>query len=318
MKSQMAVNYRSILAASLAAVVIITLPLQAKDPADSAAVPARMTVTASVDGGRRMPEIRREDVLVKKGKERLQVAGWVAAQGDHAGLEVFILIDDASSTSLGSQLGDLRTFINGQPKTTAIGVAYMRNATVQIVQDLTADHALAAKGLRLPLGSVGAYGSAYLSAIDLMTRWPSGANRREIVLVTDGIDRAGRGGNALFNPDVDRAIEIAQRNGIVVHSIYFPGVGHRHRNFWQATNGENALAKLSDGTGGESFFLGLQGPVSFAPYLEQLQKILDNQYLLTLSVKPAKKAALERVSIGTELAGVDLDAADAVWVPALP
>ena len=43
----------------------------------------------------------------------------------------------------------------------------------------------------------------------------------------------------------------------------------------------NALAKLSDATGGESWSLGVQAPVSFAPYLENLQKVLDNQYLLT-------------------------------------
>jgi hypothetical protein len=31
----------------------------------------------------------------------------------------------------------------------------MRNATVQIVQNLTTDHAAAAKALRLPIGSAG-------------------------------------------------------------------------------------------------------------------------------------------------------------------
>jgi hypothetical protein len=55
--------------------------------------------------------------------------------------------------------------------------------------------------------------------------------------------------------------------------------------------------------------------VSFAPYLDQLQKILNNQYLLSFSAQPGKKAQLQNVSINTEVAGVDLSSADAVLVP---
>jgi hypothetical protein len=93
-------------------------------------------------------------------------------------------------------------------------------------------------------------------------------------------------------------------------------VGHWHRNFFEANYGENALAKLSDAAGGESWFLGLQAPVSFAPYLDQLQTILDNQYLVTFAATPGKKAGLQSVNLSTEIPGVDLNAADAVWVPA--
>jgi hypothetical protein len=159
-------------------------------------------------------------------KEPLQVTDWAPAQGERAGLELFFLIDEASAWNLGSQLEDLRTFINAQPSSTAIGVGYARNGTVEIRQDLTNDHALAAKSLRLPMSSVGAYGSPYLSVADLMNRWTASNNRREVVLVTDGIDRAGRGRNALTNPDVDVAASAARRTGTIVHAIYFPGVGH--------------------------------------------------------------------------------------------
>ncbi len=316
MKVRKTIVNRSILAMSLAAMILSSFPMMAKNPAETDTVPVTMTVTASVDSGKRVPDIQKEDVVVKKGKDRLPVTEWVVARGDHAGLELFILIDDASDSSLGNKLNELRTFINSQPATTSVGVGYMRNATVQIVQNPTTDHALAAKALRLPLGSVGAYGSPYLSVVDLMKRWPASSNRREVVMVSDGIDRARRGRNALLNPDVDTANDLAQRTGTIIHTIYSPGVGHWHRNFWEANNGENALSKLSDVTGGESFFLGLQSPVSFTPYLDQLQKILDNQYLLSFELKPDKKAGLQRVNLSTEVPGVDFDAADAVWVPA--
>lgn len=307
----------STLAIALAAMVATTLPSQAKSPTDATStVPVRMTVTATVENGKRMPAVYQDDVFVKKGSERLQVTDWVAARGEHAGLELFLLIDDASDPVLGTKLDELRAFINSQPSSTQIGLGYMKNATVQVVQNLTTDHALVAKALRLPLGYVGAYGNPYLSAVDLIKRWPASENRREIVMVTDGIDRARRSRNALLNPDVDTAAEVAQRAGIMIHTIYTPGVGHWHRNFWEANNGQNALSKLSDVTGGESFFLSLQNPVSFAPYVDQLSKIFDSQYLLTFSAQPSKKAGLQYVSVSTEAAGVDLNSADAVWVPA--
>ena len=315
MKRTKATMYRSALAMSFAAMGMTTLPAPAKEPAGIAPATVRMTVTASVDEGKRMPEIQKEDVSVRKGKDRLPVTQWVAARGEFAGLELFVLIDDASNASLGSKLDELRAFINAQPATSLVGVGYMRNATVQIVQNPTTDHAQAAKTLRLPLGSVGAYGSPYLSVIDLMKRWPASANRREIVMVADGIDRARRGRNALLNPDVDTANDVAQRTGTIIHTIYSPGAGHWNRNLWDATNGANGLAKLSDVTGGESFYLGLASPITFAPYLDQLQRALDNQYWLSFSPLPDQKAGLQRITVGTELAGVDLNAADAVWVP---
>jgi len=304
-------------AVTMAAAMMTVAPSNAQE-SGAASVPVRMTVTAEVPSDKRMPELKKEDIAVIQGRERLKVTEWVPAKGDRAGLDLFILIDDASNPTLGMHLDDLRSFINAQPSTTAIGVGYMRNATVQIAQNFTTDHAAAAKALRLPLASVGAYGSPYLSVIDLMKRWPASQNRREVLMVTDGIDRARRSipwRGLYINPDVDSASDVAMRSGTIIHTIYAPGAGRRGRNYWEATNGQSGIAKLSDVTGGESFFLGLQQPVSFAPYLDQLQNILNNQYLLSFSAQPGKKAQLQNVSINTEVAGVELASADAVWVP---
>jgi hypothetical protein len=156
------------------------------------AVPAKMTVTANFDDRKLAPQIAKENIFVSRGKESLPVADWVAARGDHAGLELFFLIDDASESSVANQFGDLRNFIGAQPATTSIGVGYARNGMVEIRQNFTTDRELAAKALRLPLGSAGAYGSVYLSVTDLMKRWPDSPNRHEVLLVTDGIDSAPR------------------------------------------------------------------------------------------------------------------------------
>jgi hypothetical protein len=300
------------------AVFVTSFPLLAQQR--RAAVPVRMTVTVRLlDKDKRMPDVSREDVIVMQDNHRLKITGWRSARGGQAGLDLFILIDDTSDPSLGSQLDDLRAFINAQPQTTSVGVGYMRNATVQIVQNFTAEHSQAAKALRLPVASSGAYGSPYLSVIDLMKRWPGHPNRREMIMVTDGIDRARGGpryrGLSFITPDVDSASRVAQRTGTIIHTIFTRGVGRLGSNFWEITNGQNGIAKLSDETGGWSFYLGTQNSVSFQPYLDDLQSILDNQYLLDFQALAGNKAGLQHVRITTEVAGVELDSADSVWVP---
>jgi hypothetical protein len=305
---------------SFVAGMLLLLPTaQAKGgPADDS-VAITTTVTASVANGKRMPAINPDDVVVTRGKERLRVTEWVPAQGRRAGLDLFILIDDASDSRLGGQLSDLKAFINRQPASTAIGVGYMRNATVQIVQPFTRDHALAADALRLPLGTAGAYSSPYLSAVDLMSRWPASGDRREILMITDGIDRAYRHWHwrrgLHTNPDADTAGAVAQKSGTIIHTLYTPGVGPWRRNYWEASSAQMDITRLSSKTGGKSFYLGLQSPVSFALYLNDLQKALDNQYLLSFAATPGKKPAMQQVSLNTEIAGVSLAAQDAVWVP---
>lgn len=299
-----------------------TPPAQAQETASAATVPVRMTVTLSAVGDTAtMPTVNREDVTVTRGRQdRLKVTGWTAATGEHAGLGLFILIDDASTTQLGSQLDSLRSFINGQAATTSVGVGYMRNATVQIVQNFTTDHAAAAQAVRLPRANAGAFGSPFLSVIDLMNRWTTHPDRRVVVMVTDGIDRARGGprqrGIGPSNPDVLRASDVAQRTGTIIYTLYFPGVGARSRNLWEATNGQNGLARLSDETGGEAFFLGLQAPVSFTPFLDGVQTALNNQYLLDFRAVPGRRAGAQSVSVSTEVPGVEILSAETAWVPA--
>lgn len=297
------------------------LSAHAQEKATATTTPVQKTVSVRVLGDdKRMPEVKREDVRVKQGKAELRVTGWTPARGDRAGLDLFLLIDDAADSSLGIQLNDIRAFINAQPETTSVGLGYMRNGTVQIAQNFTTDHAKVAKAVRLPLGSVGAYGSPYLSVIDLMKRWPAGTNRHEVVMITDGIDRAHRvirhRGLLYISPDVNSASSVAQRTGTIIHTMYTPGVGRVGRNFWEINNGQNSMAKLADETGGESYSLVTSSPVSLKPYLDDLQATLDNQYLLEFHAVPGKKPGLQSVKLNTVVAGVELNTADNVWVEA--
>ncbi len=150
--------------------------------------------------------------------------------------------------------------------------------------------------------------------VDLIKRSPEGSVRREILMISDGIDRfAGSGPN---NPYVDSAIEEAQRAGIIICSIYMPGVGHYGHSFWRMNWGQNYLSQISDETGGESYYLGFGAPVSFAPYLDDLNHRLTRQYLLTFLAKPERTAGFQQFKLRTEVPNAELVAADRVYVPA--
>jgi hypothetical protein len=299
------------------AVLLAGLPLAAQETSAPAGPSVNLVATVEARHGSNVPTITREDVMVYQGRDRDKVTEWLPLQGDHAGLELFILLDDSSNVSLGSQLEDIRQFILAQPVSTKIGIAYMQNGIAQVMQNLNSDHTLAAKALRLPLGSPGANASPYFSLGDLIKRWPENPERREVIMVTDGIDRYwGSGPDDAY---VDTVIEQAQRAGVIVYAIYTPGEGHYGHSYWRTYWGQNYLSQLADETGGEGYYLtGSAPPVSFTPYLSDVSRKLNNQYLLTFIAKPQKKAGMERIKLQTEVPNAELVSADRVYVPATP
>ncbi len=297
----------TVLAFAITNLLAVT-PEQAAAPA----IPAQVIVTVEAHHDKEVPVLNKEDVMVFQRKDRLRVTSLVPRQGEQAGLELFILIDDGSGMSLGSQLGDLRQFIETQPAATSIGIGYMRNGTVEVAQDLTTDHPKTAKSLRLPLNSPGVVASPFLALSDLIKRWPASAARHEVILVSSGVDPLG---GALLDPYLDTAIEHAQRAGIVVYAIYTPGAGHSGHSYWQMNWGQNHLAQIAEETGGESYMLGFGAPVSFAPYLTEIAGHLAHQYVVTFLITPGKKAGFQPVRLTTEVPNAELVSAGKVYVP---
>jgi hypothetical protein len=303
-----------ILVLALWASVRSSLAAEQAPPANGTS--AHMLVTVESVHGSNVPVIGREDVLVYEGRDRDQVTDWVPAQGDHAALELVVMLDDGSNISLGSQLEDLRQFITAQPASTKIAVAYMQDGIARMEQNLTSDHALAAKALRLPMGIRGINGSPYFSLSDLIKHWPETTARREVLLVSDGIDRYYGSGDML-DPYLAAAIEDAQRAGVVVFVIYTPGVGHYGHSYWRTYWGQLYLAQVAEETGGESYYIGFFGPpVAFTPYLDDMDHRLTHQYILTFTAKPQKKSGLQRVKVTTEVRNAELVSAERVYVPA--
>jgi hypothetical protein len=316
---------------------------QAKGASDTVQVHVVITNEAVQDGGD-IPILTAQNVKVEQGKTPLKVTQVLPAKGESAALLLFILIDDTCDTSIGNNLTDIKDFVTAQPASTMVAVGYMSNANVQITQDYTADKALAVKVIRLPLGRLSSMDSPYLSLISLLKRLPETKVRRQIIMVSDGIDRLrdenGPGSGlpdmmarspstrdrTVMQPrtttmptisiDADRASETAQRYGIQVHGIYAPGAGRLGRNSWEALLGQSGVGKIADESGGEYFALGNQQPVNFKNYLDHIQKIIDNQYYLVFEARPKNKAGLQRIKVSSDATSSEIAAPNNVWVPA--
>lgn len=297
-------------------VAMIGMPGFTQEQVSSVGVPVHAVVTVEATHGKEIPELQRDDVTVLQGKDRLRVTEWTALQGEHAGLELFVLVDDASAESLGVQLADIREFINAQPSSTSIGIGYMRQDVTAIAQNLTTDHAQAAKSLRLPLGRISVGASPYLALSDLIKKWPPSGVRREVVMISSGVDLLGEFGPT--NPYLDAAIEHAQRAGMIVYAIYAPSAGHSGHSLWRMNWGQSFLAELAEETGGEAYMLGFGPPVSLAPYLREVAASLTHQYSATFVAKPPAKPGLVSVRYTTEVQNAEIVASRKVWVSEPP
>jgi hypothetical protein len=130
-------------------------------------------------------------------------------------------------------------------------------------------------------------------------------------MITSGIDPDYGPGPS--NPYLDRAIDAAQRAGVVVHSIYFSSAGHFGHSLWQINWGQNYLSKFAEETGGEFFWLGTSNPVSFAPYLNELNQHFRGQHVLTFLAQG--NPGYRRVKLKTEVPHVTLVGPSKVYVP---
>ena len=288
-----------------------SLPLTAKAAAsDSTGV--TFTVTAVDNTNAAPPELKKDDVHLYTGKEQVQVADWKRSQK----LYLALLIDDSLESSVANQWSDLRAFIMAQPETTYIAVAYARNGSAMVAQDFTTDHALAAKALRLPLGNSGAFTSPYLALQDWIKRWPDSSERKSIMLFSSGIDYF-RGGWDPIDPDLDTTVQHAQKKNINIWSIYVPDAGHIGRRQFRAFNAQSNLSRLSEETGGESYYLGFGVPVTLKPYFDEIQRHLENQYLLTFVGNGGNKGKFERVRVTTEVPNAQVMTPSEVFLPAV-
>jgi hypothetical protein len=284
------------------------LPLVAQQ-GDTVTAQAIVTVVPKGDA----PDLNQQSLKVRADGKESSVMQWEPLRG--TGLEFVILIDESARSSIGLQLKDLEKFIQSLPPNALVGVAYMENGRAVFAQNLTADHALAAKAIRLTGGPPGVDASPYFCLSDLAKHWPSEdpKNRREVLMVTDGIDRY----DLRYDPDdpyLQAAITDSQKAGLIVYSIYVRDTGRLDRSGYETNAGQNLLTQLAQATGGQLYWQGLGNPVSFQPYLADVSKRLENQYELAFTARAKSKPELVELKVKTDISHVSLDAPERVPV----
>jgi len=185
---------------------------------------------------------------------------------------------------------------------------------------LSADHEQVLKALHVPGGSAHSSSSAYFCLSDLAQHWPSrdtGA-RREVVMVTDGVDAY----QPRFDPEdpyVQAAITDAVRAHLVVYSIYWMDRGFADQGSFASNAGQSLLLEVTQATGGRSFWEGMGNPVSFEPYFDELIRRFRNQYELGFSTVLRGKPEVESLKLKLSAPGAEVDAPQQVQVsPAEP
>ncbi|MBV8632438.1 MAG: hypothetical protein JOZ83_16035 [Silvibacterium sp.] len=303
---------RIFVAATLLSLLAAVSPALAQG-GDTATV--QTVVTAVAKSKENPAPLRRQDIEVQVGGRSAQITDLVPLQGEKAGLELVILIDGSARSSIGTQLRDIELFVKSLPPTTAVGIAYMENGRAAFSQPLTADKIAALKALRLPAGSPGSTGSPYFCLSDLAKHWPSNnrENRREVVMITDGVDPY----NLRFDPDnpyVQAAIDDSVRAGIIVNSIYWQNRGRYDANFYQNNAGESLLDQVAQVTGGKAYWQGVGDPVSFAPFFDDLSHRLQNQYELGFEAPAKSKPGIENLKVRLNEPEVRIEAPQRVMV----
>jgi hypothetical protein len=300
--------FNRILIATLAAGSMVAL---AGDKAPTG-VPIQMVVTVAHHQIGAAQGLTRDDLVVTERYEPLPITSFIPLAGDRADLELFLLVDDCSNCEVGPKFDELRHYIRLQAPTTAIGVAYIRNGALLVIENPTKDRERAIKALTVPSGSKAA--SPFGALTDLIGRWPRNSSRRAVLMIANGIDPTAK--DELRDPFAEEAIEAAERAGVIVYAIYHPAADYVTSDFSQIHSGQVHLAHVAYETGGESYFLGPEPLPSLVPFLSDIADHVVNQYLVEFLVQPREASGFQSVTVKSKIPNVELMAPEKVWVPA--
>jgi hypothetical protein len=234
-----------------------------------------------------------------------------ALSGD---LELYLLIDDAANYDFGSKLRDLRRFVNQQPAATAIGLAYIHDGSLQVAENPTTDRQKLIGGLRAPSGSKAA--NPYCALSDLIDGWKKQTLRREVVLISTGIDETATDGAICVNAET--TIRDAERAGIQIFGLYNPIPNYLSADWGKVDSGVTDLAHVCYETGGEAYFQGHDALDTIEPYLTDIAEHLAHQYLVRFRMNANPDSGLRPVFVlsAPGSRSPELMVPESVWVAA--
>jgi hypothetical protein len=287
---------------------------------DNASGQGRAVVTILAKHNELAPTVSQQQVSLKINGKESSVTGWAPLKGANDGLELIILIDDGAR-NLGRQFDDIAQFIRSLGPNAKVAVGYMQNSAAVLAAPPSTDHEKVVSQLHLPTGP---RSNPYFCLSDLSHRWPPGAPgvRHEVLLLTDGVDPNGPqtspdnprldSSNSRLDssalradpedPYVQAAINDSIRAGLVVYTIYWrSGIADS-----TSLGTNNLMTLVTDASGGANYGVGMSNQVSFQPFLQDLERRLENQYELDFSARLDRKPAVEDMKIKVE--GISLQA----------
>ena len=195
-------------------------------------------------------------------------------------LNLAVLIQDDVTQRVGNELERTREFIRHLPAGSRVLVGYVTSGSLQVRQSFTTDLERAAASLRLPVGNdAAAPYNPFVEVREALKKFPAdGKNFNALLLVSDGLDvsRGSKPSDIVHSVDLERAVREAQRRGVAVYTFYAP-TRLTASSRTAASLGQSALNRLTQETGGQSFFQGTDF-VSFDPYFRDLSRTLNRQF----------------------------------------
>ena len=191
-------------------------------------------------------------------------------------VELVLLLDATNGRDM-TLLNDLASLIRVLGPKVRCSVAYMISGQAVFAGPLTNDPMTVLHQLRvqtLPSSS------AYFSIADLARHWPSSAQhvRREVIMVTDGVEPYMNGFFDPSNQYVATAIDEASRAGLTVHTMFWIRTASNLTANSYYFVAQQYMQLVSDGTGGSNYGTGNTAPVTLLPFLEDVLRKMNNQY----------------------------------------
>jgi hypothetical protein len=250
-------------------------------------------------------ELQNIDLTVSEDGE-IQTILSLRGIGTSTPITLAVLIQEDLVPSVSNEIKALADFIRTLPKGSRVMIGYLRTGSLQVKQRFTNDVERAASALRPPVGfaSASPY-NPYVEVIEALKKFESQPlGRRAILLVSDGLDisRGVDSSSPTQSVDLQRAINESQRRGVAIYGFYAPTLVAAS-NPSLVSNAQSSLLRLSNETGGIAFFQGTGAPVSFEPFIRELEISLQKQAALTFLSTHLNKG-FHRIEVKSSTPGV--------------
>jgi VWFA-related protein len=275
--------------------------------ARSSGRPIVIPVTIKLKESASETELQNIDLVISEDGEPQTILS-IRGRGTNSPMSLAVLIQEDLVPSISNEMKPIGEFVRGLPKGSRVMVGYLRAGSLQVKQKFTTDLEKAAKALRSPVGftSSGPY-NPYVEVIEALKKFDAQPlGRRAILLVSDGLDisRGVDSSQPTQSIDLQRAIAEAQRRSVAIYGFYAPTLT-TVSNSLLASNAQSSLLRLSTETGGHAYFQGLGVPVSFDPFIKELDLALDRQAALTFLSTHLNKG-FHRIEINCTTPGVKI------------